>query len=131
MKKNGIEKNILIVEDDRNIGNLIKEIVERKGNIATLVGDGEEGFKAFSNIKFDLVITDIKMPKLDGISLIKLIREKDKNIPIIIITGYGSDENIAAAKKYGVEKFLKKPCSVLEISKAIDDSLKTGYKFKT
>ncbi len=131
MRKSGIEKNILIVEDDRNIGNLIKEIVERKGNIATLVGDGEEGFKAFSNIKFDLVITDIKMPKLDGISLIKLIREKDKNIPIIIITGYGSDENIAAAKKYGVEKFLKKPCSVLEISKAIDDSLKTGYKFKT
>jgi len=131
MRKSGIEKNILIVEDDRNIGNLIKEIVERKGNIATLVGDGEEGFKAFSSIKFDLVITDIKMPKLDGISLIKLIREKDKNIPIIIITGYGSDENIAAAKKYGVEKFLKKPCSVLEISKAIDDSLKTGYKFKT
>lgn len=130
MRKSGIEKNILIVEDDRNIGNLIKEIVERKGNIATLVGDGEEGFKAFSSIKFDLVITDIKMPKLDGISLIKLIREKDKNIPIIIITGYGSDENIAAAKKYGVEKFLKKPCSVLEISKAIDDSLKTGYKFK-
>jgi len=129
MKKNGIEKNILIVEDDRNIGNLIKEIVERKGNIATLAGDGEEGFKAFSSIKFDLVITDIKMPKLDGISLIKLIREKDKNIPIIIITGYGSDENIAAAKKYGVEKFLKKPCSVLEISKAIDDLLKTGYKW--
>lgn len=129
MKKNGIEKNILIVEDDRNIGNLIKEIVERKGNIATLAGDGEEGFKAFSSIKFDLVITDIKMPKLDGISLIKLIREKDKNIPIIIITGYGSEENIAAAKKYGVEKFLKKPCSVLEISKAIDDLLKTGYKW--
>lgn len=125
-----MEKNILIVEDDKNIGNLIKEIVQRKGNIATLACNGEEGFKAFSSIKFDLVITDLKMPKLDGISLIKLIREKNRSVPIIIITGYGTDENVITAKKYGVEKFLKKPCSVLDISKAIDEALNSRYQWK-
>jgi DNA-binding response OmpR family regulator len=116
-------KNVLIAEDDKNIGNLIREIVERKGNNAVVTANGSEAYEIFSNIKFDLLITDLKMPKLDGMNLIKLIREKNKSIPIIIITGYGSERNRKLAENYGVVKFLSKPCSITDITLAIDQSL--------
>lgn len=116
-------KNILIAEDDRNIAKLIKEIIERKGNTAVVTVDGDEAYKVFSSIKFDLIITDLKMPKVDGMSLIKMVREKNKKVPIIIITGYGSEKNRALAKSYGVNKILSKPCSIMDISQAIDSIL--------
>ncbi|HEB32604.1 MAG TPA: response regulator [Spirochaetes bacterium] len=116
-------KNILIAEDDKNIAKLIKEIVERKGNTAIVTVDGDEAYTVFSSIKFDLIITDLKMPKKDGMSLIKMIREKNRDIPIIIITGYGSDKNRALAKSYGVTTILSKPCSIVDITQAIDGTL--------
>ena len=116
-------KNILIAEDDKNIAKLIKEIVERRGNTAVVTVDGDEAYKVFSSIKFDLIITDLKMPKKDGMSLIKMIREKNKDIPIIIITGYGSDKTRATAKDYGVTTILSKPCSIADITQAIDGTL--------
>ena len=116
-------KNILIAEDDINIAKLIKEIVERKGNTAVTTVDGDEAFKVFSSIKFDLIITDLKMPKIDGMTFIKMVREKNNSIPIIIITGYGSEKNRALANSYGVNKILSKPCSIMDITQAIDSIL--------
>jgi len=115
-----MKKSVLIVEDDYNIANLIREIVERKGNIATVTRDGSEAYQAFTSIKFDLIITDLKMPKMDGMTLIKKVRERNGNIPIIIITGYGSEKNRMLAKSYGVSHILSKPCSIIEISKTVD-----------
>ena len=116
-------KNILIAEDDKNIAKLIKEIIERRGNTAVVTTDGEEAYKVFSSIKFDLIITDLRMPKMPGMDLIKMIREKNSDIPIIIITGYGSDETRALAKSYGVTTILSKPCSIVDITEAIDGIL--------
>ncbi len=118
-----MQKNILVAEDDKNIANLIKEIIKRKGNIALLAKDGDEAYKIFSNVKVDLIITDLKMPKIDGMTLIKMVREKSSTIPIIIVTGYGSEENRKKAKEFGVDTILQKPCSILDITKAIDNSL--------
>ena len=116
-------RNILIADDDRTIAHLIKEIIERRGNTALVAYDGEQAFKIFNNFKLDLIITDLKMPNVDGMSLIRMIRESNTDIPIIIITGYGSDQNYALAQNYGVTNFLSKPCSVIDISRAIDSAL--------
>jgi DNA-binding response OmpR family regulator len=118
-----MRKNILVAEDDRNIAKLIKEIIERRGNSAVIALDGDEAFKVFNNIKFDLIITDLKMPKIDGMDLIKMVRERNKEIPIIIITAFGSDRNRALAENFGVTKILSKPCSIVEITQAIETSL--------
>jgi DNA-binding response OmpR family regulator len=118
-----MRKNILVAEDDRNIAKLIKEIIERKGNSAVIALDGDEAFKVFSSVKFDLIITDLKMPRIDGISLIKMVRERNKEIPIIIITAYGSEKNRALAENFGVTRILSKPCSIVEITQAIESSL--------
>ena len=62
----------------------------------------------------------------DGMDLIKLVRDKNKSIPIIIITGYGSEKNKRLAENYGVSKILSKPCSILDITLAIEQSLKAS-----
>jgi DNA-binding response OmpR family regulator len=118
-----MKKTILVVEDDLNISGLIKEIVERKGFRAVLAHNGAEAYEEFKNNKFDLLITDLKMPKIDGIDLIKMVREKDRALPIVIITGYGSEKNLAIAKSFGVSKILMKPCSVHDISDVLDTTL--------
>jgi len=64
------------------------------------------------------------MPHVDGMNLIKTVRELNPEIPIIVITGYGSDQNYSLSQTYGVTNFLSKPCSVLDISRAIDSALK-------
>jgi DNA-binding NtrC family response regulator len=116
--------NILVADDDRTIAHLIREIIERRGSTALVAYDGEQALKIFNSFKVDLIITDLKMPHLDGMNLIKTIRESNPDIPIIVITGYGSDKNYALAQNYGVSNFLSKPCSVLDISRAIDNALK-------
>jgi two-component system response regulator AtoC len=115
--------NILVADDDRTIAHLIKEIIERRGDTALVAYDGDQAIKIFNNFKVDLIITDLKMPNVDGLSLIRLVREKNNTIPIIIITGYGSDENYTLAQSYGVTSFLSKPCSVIDISRAIENAL--------
>ena len=119
-----MNKTILVAEDDPNISGLIKEIVERKGFRAVIAHNGAEAYEEFNKNDFDLLITDLKMPKIDGIDLIKMVREKDRVIPIVIITGYGSEKNRALAKSFGVSKILMKPCTVLDISDALDYTLK-------
>ncbi len=118
-----VQYNILVAEDDTNIANLIKELITRKGNNALVARDGEEAFKIFSNIKVDLIITDLKMPNIDGMTLIKMVRETNRKVPVVIITGYGSNQNRELAKQYGVREILSKPCPLTEISNAIDRAL--------
>jgi len=118
-----MKNNILIVEDDKNISKLIKEIVKRKGFSGVVAEDGEIAHKLFESMNFNLIITDLKMPKVDGITFIKMVRDKNSNIPIIVITGYGSEKNRALAKEYNVSYFLVKPCPIKEISNAIDNAM--------
>jgi two-component system response regulator FlrC len=122
-----MKKNILIAEDDKNIAMLIKEIIERKGDTAIVTTDGDEAYKVFSNIKFDLIITDLKMPKVDGMSFIRMVRKKNNDIPIIIVTGYGSEKNRNLAQGYGVSQILSKPCSIVDITEAIETTLSSAH----
>ncbi|MBN2324725.1 MAG: response regulator [Spirochaetes bacterium] len=118
-----MKKTVLVSEDDQDIAGLIQEIIGRKGYEAVLTKDGQQAYEEFKRRKYDLVVTDLKMPRLDGLSLVKLIRETDKEVPIVIITGYGSEKNRALLKSYGVEKILSKPCTVKEISEAIGNTI--------
>ena len=79
MKKN----NILIVEDDPNLGKILQDYLKLKGYKITLAVDGEDGLSKFSKDNFDFIILDIMMPKKDGFSLAKDIREINKRIPEI------------------------------------------------
>ena len=73
---------ILLCEDDENLGMLLREYLEAKGYKAELCIDGEAGYKAFKEDKFDLCILDVMMPKMDGFTLATKIRESNSEIPL-------------------------------------------------
>ena len=108
-------KKILIVEDDPNLGQILSEYLEIKGFHATLCKDGEEGFKAYSESKYDLCILDIMMPRKDGFTLAKEIREKDQMTPIIFLTAKSMKEDTIKGLKIGADDFMTKPFSMEEL----------------
>ena len=106
---------VLIVEDDPNLGQILSEYLEIKGFSTTLCIDGEEGFKAFKGGGFDLCILDIMMPKKDGFTLARDIRERDISIPIIFLTAKSMKEDTIEGLKIGADDYMTKPFSMEEL----------------
>ena len=109
------KKNVLIVEDDPNLGQILSEYLNIKGYNTTLSKDGEEGFSAYKNQTFDLCILDIMMPKKDGFTLAKEIRAIDKKTPIIFLTAKSMKEDTIQGLKIGADDFMTKPFSMEEL----------------
>lgn len=101
--------NILLAEDDLNLGMLLVDYLETEGFNVKLCKDGELGSKAFENNAFDLCLLDVMMPKLDGFSLAKAIRLKDKKIPIIFITAKSLKEDKLKGYDLGADDYITKP----------------------
>lgn len=106
---------VLIVEDDPNLGQILSEYLGIKGLDTTLCKDGEEGFDSYNHGAFDLCILDIMMPKKDGFTLAKEIRNKDKNIPIIFLTAKSMKEDTIRGLKIGADDYMTKPFSMEEL----------------
>jgi two-component system chemotaxis response regulator CheY len=104
--------NILIVEDSPTMRQLIKFSLKRIPNCNLVeASDGVDGWKKLSNSKFDLILTDINMPVMDGLKLVSLIRNDDKQreIPIIIITTEGAEEDKKRGLALGANDYIAKP----------------------
>jgi two-component system chemotaxis response regulator CheY len=115
--------NILIVEDSPTMRQLIMFSLKRMGDCALVeASDGVDGWKKLSGQEFDLILTDINMPVMDGLKLVSLIRndEKKKNIPIIIITTEGAEEDRKRGLSLGANDYISKPIqshTLLEVVK--------------
>jgi diguanylate cyclase (GGDEF)-like protein len=103
------EIKLLYVEDDDSIRSVLSTRLERSVKRLFVAQDGEDGYTQFLEHKPDIVITDLKMPKMDGIALIQKIREKDKKIPIIITSAHGDSNYLLDAIGFGVYGYLIKP----------------------
>lgn len=101
--------NILIIDDEKAIRNVLKEILVNEGFSVEEATDGEEGFKKFRNATFDVVLCDIKMPKLDGIEFLQKVMEAESDIPVIMISGHGNIETAVDAVKKGAFDYISKP----------------------
>ena len=106
---------LLIVEDDLNLGQILKEYLEAKGFETHLCRDGEEGIQAFRDQNFDLCILDIMMPKKDGFTLAREIRLTDKQTPIIFLTAKSMKEDTLEGFKIGADDYITKPFSMEEL----------------
>ena len=89
-----MSKSILLVEDDQNFGDVLKSYLEMHDFEVTLATDGELGKIAFDKAKYDLCIFDVMMPKKDGFTLGREVREKDKETPIIFLTAKTLKEDV-------------------------------------
>ncbi len=100
---------ILLAEDDLNLGMLLVDYLETEGFDVKLCKDGELALKVFHNNPFDLCLLDIMMPKLDGFSLAKEIKAKDKKIPVIFITAKSLKEDKLKGYDLGADDYITKP----------------------
>ena len=104
-----MSSSILIIDDERSIRNVLRDILTNEGYVIEEAADGEEGFKKFSEKTYSLVICDIKMPKMDGLEFLQKATELNVDIPIIIISGHGNIETAVEAVKKGAFDFISKP----------------------
>ncbi len=105
---------ILVVDDQEDVRKLIVTLFTKIGHHCITAGDGFEALKQANENKIDAVITDIAMPGMDGITLVKELLKKERNIPVLVLTGY--DEYSAQdALAAGARDFLKKPFTITEI----------------
>ena len=106
---------ILLVEDDPNLGTLLKEYLEAKGYSTVLANDGKKGYDVFSKNKFNICLLDVMMPKKDGYTLAKEIREIDNQIPIVFLTAKSMKEDAIEGFKVGADDYITKPFSMEEL----------------
>ena len=116
--------SILLVEDDKNMGFLLLENLRSAGYNVTLCKDGEEGLDEYFKKSYNLCLLDIMMPKKDGLTLAKAIREKDFNIPIIFLTARTMDMDKIAGFKAGCDDYVTKPFNIEELLLRIKALLK-------
>lgn len=100
---------ILIIDDERAIRNVLKDILSNEGFKVEEAADGEEGLKKFQAGSFDVVLCDIKMPKLDGIEFLQKVMETGTDTPVIMISGHGNIETAVDAVKKGAFDYISKP----------------------
>jgi DNA-binding NtrC family response regulator len=101
--------NILIIDDEKAIRKTLSEILSYEGYKIEEASDGEEGLKKFREKAYDVVLCDIKMPKLDGLDFLDRARESNPDIPVIMISGHGTIETAVEAVKKGAYDYISKP----------------------
>ena len=107
-------RGILIVEDDKNIADLLRLYLEKEGMTCHVAGDGLEGLEKFQAVQPDLVILDIMLPSMDGWSVCRKIRETSKT-PIIMLTAKGELEDKVSGLEMGADDYITKPFETKEV----------------
>lgn len=118
---------LLLAEDDQNLGDILREYLEIKGFKTTLCRDGQEGVEAFRKYKFHLCILDIMMPKMDGFSLARKIREIDNRVPFIFLTAKAMKEDTLEGLRLGADDYIAKPFSMEELLLRLKAILRRVY----
>lgn len=112
--------NILLAEDDQNLGFMIKDNLEAVGHSVTWCSDGATAFEAFGSFDFEICVLDVMMPKMDGFELATRIRETNDIIPILFLTAKSQEEDRLAGFEIGGDDYVTKPFSIKELSYRID-----------
>ena len=116
--------HVLVVDDEPEIRNLVKEILEDEGYEAALAADGQEARKALRERRPDLILLDIWMPDVDGITLLKEWGEEEGlPCPVIMMSGHGTVETAVEATRLGAYDFLEKPLSMAKMLLSIERAL--------
>jgi DNA-binding NtrC family response regulator len=117
-------KPILVVDDDSEMRAALRDAIQRLGYTVVLCEDGYEAVNKLSQSYYSLLITDMKMPRMDGLSLLKEMRKKGHNIPVLVITGFGTVENAVETMKEGAIDYLLKPFSFESLKSAIESIIR-------
>jgi len=118
--------NILLAEDDTNLGFVVQDNLKAEGYDVTLCTDGELALKSFANNKYDFCLLDVMMPKKDGFEVAKTIREINSEIPIVFITAKSMQNDKIKGLTLGADDYITKPFDFQELNLRISSILKRG-----
>jgi DNA-binding NtrC family response regulator len=113
-------KTILIVDDDTQLRSALKEAIVRIGYSVVLAEDPVDALSKLEDTSVSMIVTDMKMPRMDGVAFIKEARKRVGNLPILVITGFATVENAVNAMKEGASDYLMKPFSFDDLTKAVE-----------
>lgn len=116
------DNRILVVDDDRAVSTGVRITLEDRYEVAT-AESGEEALNYLAGNKVDLVLMDIKMPKMNGIEALKEIRKYRYSMPVVMLTAYPTEENIQKAWEAGASGFLSKPFELQELRDFVDNAI--------
>ena len=122
--------SVLIVEDDRNIAELLQMYLEKEGYAVTIASDGGKGLEKFRAIKPDLVLLDVMMPVMDGWSVCKAIRAESQT-PVIMLTAKGETDDKVTGLKSGADDYVTKPFEMKEVLARIEAVLRRSGTVST
>jgi len=111
--------NILIAEDDRNFGKILKTELQEEGYTIELVNDGVEAVLRCIDEKYDFLVFDIKMPKLDGINALRIIKRLRPQVPAVTISGNAGSGEMAESVRVGAIRCLTKPFELAQLKQEI------------
>jgi Response regulators consisting of a CheY-like receiver domain and a winged-helix DNA-binding domain len=123
-----MEERILLIEDDLAISEMVENYLKKEGFNITTAFDGEKGVDIFLNNSFNLVLLDLMMPKLDGMEVMKIVREKS-SIPILIMSAKDSDVDKAIGLGLGADDYIAKPFSMVELSARVKAAIRRATKY--
>ncbi len=120
-------KPVLIVDDDPQMRIALNEAIQRMGYDTTVCENGMNALDKLRNANYSMVVTDMNMPRMDGLSLLKEIRSRIGNLPVLVITGFGTVDNAVQSMKEGAADYLQKPFSYDSLKEMIDSVIKRTY----
>jgi DNA-binding response OmpR family regulator len=113
---------ILLVEDEVDLREIMAE--ELASYQVIQASDGQEALDLLAQGRIDLIVSDINMPRLDGLTMLERLRDQGHTVPVIIVSGYGDTQKRARAQQLGAASFLDKPIAFDSLLKAVDAALK-------
>jgi len=113
------KKPVLVVDDEKNIRLTFSETMTQMGFDTRTASNGEEALTKIQGAEFDLVLLDLRMPGMDGIEVLRRIRERCPKVRVIMITAHGTVESAVEAMKLGAVDFIQKPCTPDEIRELV------------
>ncbi|HTY10164.1 MAG: response regulator [Bacteroidota bacterium] len=115
------EKNsILVVDDEDALRTVLSSELESEGYVVATAGDGDEAISVLQGKSFDLVLLDIKMPRVDGFEVLRFIKERYPATKVIMLTGFADLKNAIESKKLGAEDFVSKPYDLVDLLTTIE-----------
>ncbi len=114
------KSKILVVDDEDALRTVLSGELESEGYQVDSAADGDEAIKTVQTKPFDLVLLDIKMPKVDGFEVLKFIKQNYPKMKVIMLTGFADLKNAIESKKLGAEDFVSKPYDLVDLLTTIE-----------
>jgi EAL domain-containing protein (putative c-di-GMP-specific phosphodiesterase class I) len=116
-------RHVLLVDDDQSVVRSLSRILRARGYLTSTASNGEEAVRLVAQVDFDAILTDIAMPGMDGIALLREIRAHDLHVPVILVTGEPAVDTAVQALEYGALHYLTKPVPMDALERVLDKAV--------